>query len=163
MGHQGTHAAFQAGALGRLAGQVLQDRLGKLRGASAVPGADGGFEGGEQVGEWGERGGWHGGNSCGLLGFQGHLSNLLQELIHCGLHLRLVGLTLAQPVGQGAEGEVGEQVGHTGYGQRRAGSLGTAEADGVVVERGLESLPQVSDEPIQERDKLVAGGFRLAW
>jgi hypothetical protein len=39
--------AFQAGALSRLAGQALQDRLFELRGASAIPDADGGFKFGE--------------------------------------------------------------------------------------------------------------------
>jgi hypothetical protein len=45
--HQGADTTFQAGAVSRLAGQALQDRLFELRGASAIPGADGGFEFGE--------------------------------------------------------------------------------------------------------------------
>ena len=107
----------------------MQDRLFELRGASAIPGADGGFEFGEQVGErpWWVCGCWHGAGSFDLLLFQRRLPGHVQRLIHSGLHLGHVGLALAEPVVQRAEGGVGEQFGHAGHGQRRAGGLGAAE------------------------------------
>lgn len=49
-GPQGADAAFQAGAVRRLAGQGLPDGLDELPGASAVRGAAGGGADGEQVG-----------------------------------------------------------------------------------------------------------------
>ena len=84
---------------------------------------------------------------------------MFQELIHRGLHLVHVGLALAEPVVQRAEGRVGEQLGHTGNGQRRASGPGAAEVDGVVAQRSLEVLPQPGDELVNEGGELVARGF----
>jgi hypothetical protein len=89
-----------------------------LCGASAIPGANSGFECGEQVGErplW-VCGGWHGAGSFDLLLFQRGLPGLVQEVIHVGLHLGHIGLALAEPVVQRAEGGVGKQFGHAGHG-----------------------------------------------
>ena len=107
----------------------MQDRLFELRGASAIPGADGGFEFGEQVGErpWWVCGCWHSAGSSDLLLAQRRLPDRFQEVIHRGLHLSHVGLSLAEPVDERTEGRIGEQLGHTGHGQRRAGGLGAAE------------------------------------
>ena len=57
------------------------------------------------------------------------------------------------------EGGVGEEFVQAGHDQRGAGGVGAAEVDGVVVQRGLEVLPQPGDETIDEGGKLVARGF----
>jgi len=68
-------------------------------------------------------------------------------------------LALAEPLLQRGKGGVGEQGGHARDGQHGAGGVGAADADCVVVQRGLEALPQPGEEAVKEGGEMVPGGF----
>lgn len=160
---QGADLALDTGAVGGFSGEALQDLLFELCGVDAIPGADGGCEFREQVGERSLRvgGGRHGdGTPVDLLLFQRRLPDLFENLVHIGLQFGNIHLALAKPLSQRVKGRVGQQFGHAGHGQLGTGGTGAAEADDVVGQRILaEVLPQPGDEAVNEGGELVAGRF----
>lgn len=90
---------------------------------------------------------------------QGELTGAFKEFIHGCLQFGRVNLALAEPVGEGAEGGLGQEFGYGRDGERRARGVGAAEADSVVAQRGPQILAQAGDKEVNKGREIVPTRF----
>ena len=81
----------------------------------------------------------------------------VEVVVEGRLRFGRVGVPAAQPFGEGMEGRIGEELGKARHDEFRAGRLGAAEMDGVVVQGDLEVMPEAGNDAIGESGELVAG------